>query len=261
MAAGHDSAILDEGTGGDVGGHVPFLPLVDALQLPGPRQRGAAMRPSPTRDHFGVNCLGLLAVWRAPPAHPPRRQDAPTRRTLMAFALVGHRPALLRARGCGGGHAAAHLSCNRGSRRSSPDMRSAVLVTHPPCHGIRTHPHLQHLRLCLAPRRCYSEGLPSTCGTGACSTCSCHLIISNLDMTVISYEVGYRHGEQSVSSSASRHWPQHKLDGAAYHRFRRFIYCLHRAVRRVSGTALLGLHSSNHLPWRGRAVDRSTTVH
>ena len=63
MAAGHDSATLDKGTGGDVGGHVPFLPLVDALQLPGPQQRGVAMRPSPTRDHFGVvNNLGLLAV-------------------------------------------------------------------------------------------------------------------------------------------------------------------------------------------------------
>ena len=42
-AAGNDSATLDEGTGRDVGGHVPFLPLIDAL-----------------RDHF--NYLGLLAV-------------------------------------------------------------------------------------------------------------------------------------------------------------------------------------------------------
>ena len=46
LVAGHVSATLDEGTGGDVGAHVPFLPLVDAL-----------------RDHFGVvNYLGLLAV-------------------------------------------------------------------------------------------------------------------------------------------------------------------------------------------------------
>ena len=46
------------------------------------------------------------------------------------------------------------------------DMRSAVLVTYPPSHGIRAHPQLRHLWLCLAPRRCYSEGLPLTCGTG-----------------------------------------------------------------------------------------------
>ena len=46
------------------------------------------------------------------------------------------------------------------------DMRSAVLISYLPSHGVRAHPHLQHLRLCLAPRRCYSEGLPLTCGTG-----------------------------------------------------------------------------------------------
>ena len=46
------------------------------------------------------------------------------------------------------------------------DMRSAVLISYPPSHGIRAHPHLRHLWLCLAPRRCYSEGFPSTCGTG-----------------------------------------------------------------------------------------------
>ena len=57
---------------------------------------------------------------RAQPAHTPRRHDAPNHETHKSHdSLVGHEPALLRARGRGVGHIAA-LSCNRGSRRSSP---------------------------------------------------------------------------------------------------------------------------------------------
>jgi len=43
--------------------------------------------------------------------------------------------------------------------------------------------------------------------------------------------------------------------------FSGLIYYLHRAVRRLSGTAMYRTHFPKPLPWRGRAVDRSTTVH
>merc|ERR1712224_1066443 len=35
-----------------------------------------------------------------------------------------------------------------------------------------------------------------------------------------------------------------------------FIYYLHRAVRRLSGTAIYRTHFPKPLPWRGRAVDK-----
>merc|ERR1712070_214383 len=40
-----------------------------------------------------------------------------------------------------------------------------------------------------------------------------------------------------------------------------FIYYLHQAVRRLSGTAMYRIHFPKPPPWRGRAVDRITTVH
>jgi len=69
--AGHVSATLDEGTGGDVGGHMPFLLSSTHYYLHGSRQQGAAIRLSPTRDHYGaVNYLGLLVIIEHnPPTH------------------------------------------------------------------------------------------------------------------------------------------------------------------------------------------------
>ena len=61
--AGHVSATLDEGTDGDVGGHMSFLLSSTHYDQHGSRQQGAAIRLSPTRDHYGaVNYLGLLVI-------------------------------------------------------------------------------------------------------------------------------------------------------------------------------------------------------
>ena len=59
--------------------------------------------------------------------------------------------------------------------------------------------------------------------------------------------VGIRHSTNSVGLPTTA--------------FSGFIYYLHRAVRRLSGTAMYRTHFPKPLPWRGRAVDRSTTVH
>jgi len=104
---------------------------------------------------------------RAQPAHPPRRHDAPatrhtghSTRSGTSQHSFGHEDE--------GADIQQHISAATGDPDGlhRPDMRSAVLVTYPPSHGIRAFPHLLHLWLCLAPRRCYSEGLPLTCGTG-----------------------------------------------------------------------------------------------
>lgn len=81
MVAGHVSAILDEGTGGDVGGHVPFSPLVDALQstwISATMSGRAAV--SDARLLRRRRLQGPARHHRAQPAHPPRRHDAPTTR-------------------------------------------------------------------------------------------------------------------------------------------------------------------------------------
>ena len=74
MAAGHDSATLDEGPGGGISGHVmsmPFSPLIDALQFAGPWQQGAAVQLSLTHDHTDtVDYSGLLVNGEhSPPTH------------------------------------------------------------------------------------------------------------------------------------------------------------------------------------------------
>ena len=97
--AGHVSATLDEGTGGDVGGHMPFLLSSTHYYLHGSRQQGAAIRLSPTRGYYGaVDYKGLLVIIEHnPPTHLVATMPRHTRH--MSFALVGHGPALLRARG------------------------------------------------------------------------------------------------------------------------------------------------------------------
>ena len=95
--AGHVSATLDEGTDGDVGGHMSFLLSSTHYDQHGSRQQGAAIRLSPTRDHYGaVDYLGLLIIIEH---NPPTNLVATMLRleTLMSFTLVGHRPALLQA--------------------------------------------------------------------------------------------------------------------------------------------------------------------
>ena len=166
--AGHVSATLDEGTGGDVGGHMPFLLSSTHYYLHGSRQQGAAIRLSPTRDHYGaVNYLGLLVIIEQnPPTHlvatMPQLRD--TRVTRLARARASTRSGTrMRGRACS---STSQLRQGIPTVFTVSDMRSAVLVNYPPSHGIRALPHLLHLWLCLAPRRCYSEGLPSTCGTG-----------------------------------------------------------------------------------------------
>ena len=85
MVAGHDSATLDEGPGGDIGGHVtsmPFSPLVDALQSTWiSATRGGRTAVSDARLLRRRRLQGPARHHRAQPAHPPRRHDAPTHET------------------------------------------------------------------------------------------------------------------------------------------------------------------------------------
>ena len=94
MVAWHDNATLDKGPGGDIGGHVtsmPFPPLVDALQLPGPR------RLSPTRDHTdAVDYTGLLVISKHnPPSHlvatMPRHKSHTTHSSGTGQHFFGHK--------------------------------------------------------------------------------------------------------------------------------------------------------------------------
>lgn len=76
---------------------------------------------------------------------------------------------------------------------------------------------------------------------------------TNHDIT----KVGNRHSEQSVlvgigHSTNSVGLPTTASGG--------FIYYLHQAVRRLSGTAIFRLRFAKPLPWRGRAVDKSLSV-
>ena len=141
------------------------------------RRRTATTWISATRDgHTAVSdarplrrrqLLGPARHHRAKPAHPPRRHDAPTTRHTSHTTRSGTSQHSFGHEDEGAGmqqHISAATGDPDGLHRS--DMRSAVLISYLPSHGIRAHPQLRHLRLCLAPRRCYSEGLPSTCGTG-----------------------------------------------------------------------------------------------
>ena len=71
LVAGHVSATLDEGTDGDVGGHMSFLLSSTHYDQHGSRQQGAAIRLSPTRGYYGaVDYKGLLVIIEHnPPTH------------------------------------------------------------------------------------------------------------------------------------------------------------------------------------------------
>jgi len=144
MVAGHVSATLDEGTGGDVGGHVPFSPLVDALQstwISATMSGRAAV--SDARLLRRRRLQGPARHHRAQPAHPPRRHDAPTTRHTSHTTRSGTSQHSFGHEDEGADiqqHISAATGDPDGLHRS--DMRSAVLVTYPPSHstGISTSP-------------------------------------------------------------------------------------------------------------------------
>jgi len=128
--AGHVSATLDEGTDGDVGGHMSFLLSSTHYDQHGSRQQGAAIRLSPTRGYYGaVDYKGLLIIIEHnPPTHlvatVPRRTSYTTH-----YGLEDEGADMLR-----------HIIAAAGGPRRSSSFGSAVLITYPPtCAPLPLH--------------------------------------------------------------------------------------------------------------------------
>ena len=79
---------------------------------------------------------------------------------------------------------------------------------------------------------------------------------TNHDIT----KVSNRLSEQSAAAVLVGISHSTNLVGLPTTAFGGFIYYLHRAVQRLSGTTMYRTHFSKPLPWRGRAVDKSLSV-
>jgi len=145
--AGYVSATLDEGTDGDVGGHMPFLLSSTHYESTWiSATRGGHTAVSDARLLRRRRLQGPARHHRAQPAHPPRRHDAPTTRHTSHTTRSGTSQLSFGHEDEGAGilqHISAAAGDPDGLHRS--DMRSAVLISYLPSHGIRALPHLQHL--------------------------------------------------------------------------------------------------------------------